>query len=392
MRKEPCKHHSTNCLVLRSPNLFSTLSLSMSRNARALLNAFMIPLLLASQSIGIYSSTGAVYAANVKADNKGSIKLGGKKSSSRAKVKVRTSGTMQQAARARAKNSLQSRRRIPITVIKPIRLMIDVPCRAWVPETVQPKAVLLCIHALGLNSDAFEQFGEQMKEEGIGTFAIDVRGFGAWMKMEGQGKCDFDSCLQDIVKALRVLHKAYPEKPVFILGESMGGAIAMRVAAQNQDLIDGLISCVPSGDRFHKTKNQLRVALRLMTLQGNRQIDVGTKIMEDATEDPALRMQWKDDPLNRLKLTSKELRQFQQFMNDNHETAHLIDKTPVLFLVGLSDRLVKPAGTVELYNEITTKDKKLVTVTSAEHLIFEQKRLSPALKKIIVNWLLTRTR
>ncbi len=82
--------------------------------------------------------------------------------------------------------------------------------------------------------------------------------------------------------------------------------------------------------------------------------------------------------------------QFQRFMNENHETAKLIDKTPVLFLVGLSDRLAKPEGTIELFNQIAAADKKLVTIKSAEHLIFERQKISPELKKVLVDWLLAR--
>jgi alpha-beta hydrolase superfamily lysophospholipase len=244
------------------------------------------------------------------------------------------------------------------------------------------------VHGLGLNSASYEAFGNQMKAEGIGTFAVDVRGFGTWMKLEGKRKCDFPSCLSDVEQALKVLHQAYPSKPIFLLGESMGGAIAMRVAAEHQELIDGLISSVPSGDRFHKTKNQLNVALHLVTLRANSPIDVGTKVIEEATDDPAQQAKWKDDPLNRLKLTSKELMQFQRFMNENHETAKRIDKIPVLFLVGLSDKLVKPKGTVELYDEVKSEDKKLATIRSAEHLIFENHQVSPELEKILVDWLL----
>lgn len=271
---------------------------------------------------------------------------------------------------------------------KPIRLKIVVPCRAWVPKGVPPKVVLLCVHGLGLNSESFEEFGKQMQAAGIGCFAVDVRGFGTWMKLKGKEKCDFDSCLSDVVGALKVLHTAYPQKPIFILGESMGGAIAMRVAAEHQDLVDGLISSVPSGDRFHTTKNQLKVALRLVTLRANEPIDVGTGVIEDATKNPAEREKWKDDPFNRLKLSSKELMQFQHFMNENHKTAKQIDRIPVLFLVGLKDKLVKPEGTRELYNAIPSGDKKLVTIRSAEHLIFENHKISDDLKRVVLSWLL----
>lgn len=253
---------------------------------------------------------------------------------------------------------------------------------------MQPKAVLLCVHGLGLNSASYQEFAKQMVKEGIGVFAVDVRGFGTWMQLKGKQKCDFESCISDVEQALRVLHTVYPNKPIFVLGESMGGAIAMRITADHPDLVDGLISCVPSGDRFHKTKNQLRVALHLITLRGNKDIDVGTGVIEDATENEALRAKWKDDPFNRLKLSSKELMHFQSFMNDNHETAKRINSTPVLFVVGLGDKLVKPKGTIELYEEVSSEDKQMATIKNAEHLIFENHQISAELKGLIVHWLL----
>jgi acylglycerol lipase len=270
---------------------------------------------------------------------------------------------------------------------KPVRLKIEVPCRAWVPKNVQPKVVLLCVHGLGLNSQSYEDFGQQMQKLGVGTFAVDVRGFGTWIKLKGKDKCDFKSCLDDVEKALKVLHTAYPGKPIFILGESMGGAIALHVAAEHQDLVAGLISSVPSGNRYHKAKNKVRVALHLAMLRGNEPLDVGTKVIEEATEDEAMRLKWEADPYDRLKLSSKELIQFQRFMDSNQEAAERIDKIPVLFLVGLSDKLVKPKGTVQLYNKITATDKQLVTIRSSEHLIFELHQVSPELQKVLLGWL-----
>ena len=273
------------------------------------------------------------------------------------------------------------------TTTKTVRLKIEVPCRAWVPKNVQPTAVLLCVHGLGLNSQSYQDFGQQMQAAGFGVFAVDVRGFGTWTKLKGKEKCDFDACLADVDKALQILHQAYPTKPVFVLGESMGGAIAMRFAAAHQDSIAGLISSVPSGSRFHTTKNKVNVALHLVTLRGNQPLDVGTKVVEEATNDEAIRTKWEADPYDRLKLSSKELFQFQKFMNENHETAKQLDRLPVLFLVGLNDKLVKPRGTVKLYNEVPNSDKELITIRSSEHLIFELHKISPDLQKVLIGWL-----
>ncbi len=270
---------------------------------------------------------------------------------------------------------------------KPIRLKIEVPCRAWVPDNVQPKVVLLCVHGLGLNSASFTDFGQRMKKLGIATFAVDVRGFGTWMKLEGKEQVDFDACLADVEQALKVLHTAYPKVPIYVLGESMGGAIALRVTAVHPELVDGLISAVPSGDRFHKTRTELRVAMKLVTGGKNKAMDVGTRTIDDATNDEDLRERWKGDPLNRMNLTPKELIQFQKFMNENHDTAKQIERKPVLIIAGFKDKLVKPQGTIDLFNELTTPDKLLVVVGNGEHLLFEENQMTDQVCWVVLGWL-----
>jgi alpha-beta hydrolase superfamily lysophospholipase len=167
----------------------------------------------------------------------------------------------------------------------------------------------------------------------------------------------------------------------------MGGAIALRVTANNPELVDGLITAVPSGDRFHKTRNELRVALRLVTGRMNKPMEVGSGVINAATDDLAVRESWGNDPLNRMALTPRELMQFQKFMNDNHDTARKITTKPVLVIAGFKDKLVKPEGTIELFNEITTPNKLLVVVGNGEHLLFEEAQLTDEVAWVVLGWL-----
>jgi len=247
--------------------------------------------------------------------------------------------------------------------------------------------VLVCVHGLGLNSQSFEQFGRDMSKRGVATFAVDVRGFGTWMKLKGKEEIDFDSCMLDVEKALKILHVAYPKVPIFILGESMGGAIALRLTAEHPELVAGLISAVPSGDRFHKTRNELKVALRLMTGKKNMPMDLGDAVVDEATENESLREGWKDDPLNRLTITPKELLQFRRFMNENHDMAERIVSKPVLIVAGFKDKLVKPQGTIDLFNEINSPDKMLMIVGNGEHLIFEENQMTEPVAAMLLGWL-----
>lgn len=268
------------------------------------------------------------------------------------------------------------------------------PCLSWIDPLVKPKVCLLCIHGLGLYSGAYTNFGLRMSHNGVATYAIDVRGFGSWMKAQGKEEVDFKACLEDIKVALQSIHAANPGLPVFLLGESMGGAIALRATAMYPDLVDGLISSVPAGDRFKQKKTDLKVALEFLT-GPNRQHDVGEQIVKQATKNDQLRKDWIGDPLDRMDLSPKELLQFQKFMNENHDVAKQITKTPVLMVQGNKDKLVKPEGTWELFNEQATEKKTFLAVP-CEHLIFEDQQdnnrvFDEGMAKLLTTWIFAHT-
>lgn len=279
------------------------------------------------------------------------------------------------------------------------------PCVTWINNDAPVKAVLLCVHGLGLHNESYKTFGQSMAADGVATYAVDVRGFGSWMKSPENQRVDFPWCLQDIHDTLKVLHRVHPNVPVFILGESMGGAIALRATAMYPDLIDGLISCVPSGDRFKQGRTDLKIAWRI--LHGiNTPFDIGTSVVAQASSshapdnkkagtDKNLEQHWLDDMLNRKELSPKELMQFQRFMNENHEFAKQIKDKPVLMIQGGDDALVKASGTLQLLLNIPLSnpaDVDLVVIRKAKHLIFEESEcndqaFNARVVRLVNNWI-----
>jgi alpha-beta hydrolase superfamily lysophospholipase/thiol-disulfide isomerase/thioredoxin len=251
------------------------------------------------------------------------------------------------------------------------------PCTSWINPAVKPKVVMLCIHGLGLHSGSYATFAQRMTRFGFAVYAIDVRGFGSWMKAEGHTQLDFDACIDDIKVALQSIRKANPGLPVFLLGESMGGAIALRAASQYPELIDGLISSVPAGERFQSGRTDLKVAGHFLT-GPNREFNIGKQVVEQASTDKqnkdvneTLVKDWESDPLARMKLSAKELLQFDMFCRGNHEAAKKVKSMPVLFTQGIDDGLIKPDGTWDLFKKLATPDRTLVALSST-HLIFEE--------------------
>jgi alpha-beta hydrolase superfamily lysophospholipase/thiol-disulfide isomerase/thioredoxin len=262
----------------------------------------------------------------------------------------------------------------------------DVPVIAWTDASIEPWAVVLCVHGLGLHKESFAPLGKRLAALGVPTYAIDVRGFGAWLKTTAQNRVDFAQTLKDTESSLKALRLVNPDLPIVLLGESMGGAIALQTTALHPELVDGLVSCVPSGDRFGQKITTAKVIFNLFR-HPNKLMDVGKNLTNQATEDEQLKQNWSDDPKARLNLTPKELVKFQAFMNQNNSRAKKIENVPTLVVQGANDRLVKPASTIAIFDDIATPRKDLLLLGDSEHLIFENAQFSAHVVDVLTSWI-----
>ena len=98
------------------------------------------------------------------------------------------------------------------------------PLREWLPRG-EVKAVVLALHGFNDYSNAFESSGEAWAKQGIATYAYDQRGFGAAPE---RGRWPGRAALAaDAATAAGILRTLYPRVPLYLLGDSMGAAVAV---------------------------------------------------------------------------------------------------------------------------------------------------------------------
>jgi acylglycerol lipase len=121
------------------------------------------------------------------------------------------------------------------------------PLRVWAPEG-KPKAVVLALHGMNDYSNAFTGVGEAWAKAGIATYAYDQRGFGEAPqrgRWSGMGPMT-----DDVATASRLLRRRYPGVPLYLLGESMGGSVAIAAvtgaAGAPRPDCDGIILAAPA--------------------------------------------------------------------------------------------------------------------------------------------------
>ena len=260
------------------------------------------------------------------------------------------------------------------------------PTLVWGAQITNPQAAILCIHGLGMHKGCYDEFGKLMASKGIPVYAIDVRGFGDWY-LNGKDKLDLPQTLADIKATLVAMKTRYPNAGIFLLGESMGGAIALRATSIYPELLRGLISSVPSGDRFSGLGEDLHVGLHVLAGGFSGRFNVGEHVVEHATKDEELRTRWNNDPASRSKFSPDELILFQAFMNQNNVTAAKVKTTPVLILQGAQDKLVRPGGSFNVWDHLATPDRTFAASSNREHLIFEYGQYSPDDINYVTNWI-----
>jgi alpha-beta hydrolase superfamily lysophospholipase len=257
---------------------------------------------------------------------------------------------------------------------------------SWPASGKQPIAAILSIHGFGLYKESFAGFAKRMASRGISTYAIDVRGFGSWKGEPGEDKkLDFYQTMMDLRSAIYWVKTMNPGVPVFLLGESMGGAIALQATALFPEYVSGLIASVPGSQYYGGKKAAMEVALRMV--RPNSKFNVGDKVIERATSNKLLRDNWAKDPRAKLEMTPKQMTQFAAFMNQSDEMAKRIESVPVLMLQGGRDKLSKADGTLRLFNALKTPYKNYVLLDDAEHLIFEKGQYDARTAEIVENWL-----
>jgi acylglycerol lipase len=121
---------------------------------------------------------------------------------------------------------------------------IALPLRSWLPEG-PPGAVILALHGLNDYSNAFALPAPGFVAEGIAVYAYDQRGFGGAPR---RGRWAGDGAMRsDAILAAALLRQRYPGIPLYLLGESMGGAVAvLAVTGSAPAAVDGVILAAPA--------------------------------------------------------------------------------------------------------------------------------------------------
>lgn len=252
--------------------------------------------------------------------------------------------------------------------------------REWAPSTPRPpQAVVVVVHALYDHSARYESFASTLVQRGWRVWAYDQRGHG---NSDGPpGVLDsFEAAtadLREVVALARAGHGA----PCFVVGHSVGGAVALGYAIEHQDELAGLVCTAPTVDR-HAILSPLQFVVdRLFRSRPVARLSARARafaldssvISNDPTEVAAHRA----DPLIHhgpipLRTATVLAQAIRGILAERLAELTL----PMLIAHGDQDPIVAPATSVDLFDTISSEDKTLLQLPGMRHALYHE--LQPA--------------
>lgn len=217
------------------------------------------------------------------------------------------------------------------------------PMHRWTAEG-DPEAVVLGVHGFGDYGDGFAALSEALAGPGLANlYAYDQRGFGA-TRRPGIWPGG-DTLVADLRTVVDLLRQRYPELPIYLVAESMGGAVALRAITERPGLdVDGTVLLAPAVWGRDTMPWYQRLSLWFMlriapgaTFSADTVVHLGFR----PTDDPEVLQALREDPLVRRRARVDMLQGLTRLMGNALQHPHRLDRS-VLVLYGLNDLVIPP--------------------------------------------------
>jgi acylglycerol lipase len=250
--------------------------------------------------------------------------------------------------------------------------------QSWSPTDV-PRAVVVLVHGASEHSGRYGYVADALGADGYAVYALDHRGHGrsegprAVLDRMGHAVADVD---QLVLQA----SEENPGLPVFMLGHSMGGTVAVSYCLRHQDRLRGLILSAPLAAREAAPAPLLALGRLLSALTprlGLVGIDANL-----VSRDPEVVRDYVADPLNyHGRLPARTVAELASAVGRFPDAVAAIT-VPTLILYGTEDRLALPAGSEMLLARIGAEDKRATAYPGLFHEILNEPERDVVLAEI----------
>jgi alpha-beta hydrolase superfamily lysophospholipase len=239
------------------------------------------------------------------------------------------------------------------------------PLHKWQAEG-EPRAVVIAAHGMNDYGLAFDRPARLWARAGITTYAIDQRGFGR--ALERGLWYGSERMADDLVTLARLVRQRHPDTPVYLLGESMGGAVAVVAAARAESgLLSGIVLSAPA---VWGTGLRAAVTLDVAAVIGSLVPDLTVpprRVANPSTDDPEVLRRMREDPLIIHRTRFQTLAGIVDLMHAARTEARKV-RVPTLLMLGDLDVHVPRDGVAALARDLP-RDTRIALYPEGRHLL-----------------------
>ncbi|CAO2178716.1 unnamed protein product [Urochloa humidicola] len=272
---------------------------------------------------------------------------------------------------------------------------VEIFWKSWLPrEGTATKAALFFCHGYGDTCTFFfEGIAKRIAAAGYAVYAMDYPGFGLSYGLHGY-IASFDGMVDHVIEQYARIRgmKEVRELPHFLLGQSMGGAVALKVHLKQQKEWDGVLLVAPMckiSEDVTPPAPVLKALNILSCLLPEAKLFPQKDIGDLAFRDPRKR---KVAEYNAISYCDQmRLRTAVELLKATKDIESQLEKisSPLLILHGAADMVTDPQVSKFLYEKASAKDKTLKLYEGSYHAILEGEpddRIATAINDII-SWL-----
>ncbi|KAA0547462.1 lysophospholipase [Bacillus sp. BGMRC 2118] len=245
-----------------------------------------------------------------------------------------------------------------------------------------PKAAIIVIHGHGDHSGGLDNLYSSLIEYDYIVYAFDLRGHGRSTGKRGFIK-DWIEYRDDLNQFHKFVVTDNPDLPIFIVGHSLGGVIALDYILYHQENINGIITIAPAiSYRMTKLeKLMIRLLAKLnpalaLQLKGNSSL---------LTNDQSVLDRISSDELRHNVVTPGLGNGLLEAVSGLMKRANSIN-LPLLLQYGLEDKITPPQELRLFFNLVASTEKKIHEYEKMKHRPFDDIDRELFLSDMI-NWL-----
>lgn len=254
---------------------------------------------------------------------------------------------------------------------------------SWLPGEDSCGVVVLA-HGYAEHVGRYAPLAARLTGRGFALQALDLRGHGH-SEGERANVGTFQAYVNDLHRFLDITRGRHPDVPFFLLGHSMGGAVAAMLVIQQPQMVDGLLLSAPFLRNAAPVPPLLetlaRPIARLLPSLPTQPLDARL-----ISRDPAIVEAYDGDPLvYRGKIKARmgvEMLAAGPWILARAADIHL----PVLVMHGTADGLAAVSGSEELYQGLGSSDKTFELYQGSYHEILNDLDRERVMSDIIA-WL-----